>query len=188
MKSKNTILLLACTALLGFAGFATATDPIDAKAPAKEIVTEGYAADELWLDGFASYNFNGTADPWSYGAGATFFPGGGNLGFNVDYAIAMEGPADNAHRMNVGATYRLPLHPNVDAYLTGYAGYIVNEASLDALGNVEFGDTFQYGARTGLRYAPLANLPVALFADIGRTWADDGSGYNSARAGLTIFF
>lgn len=182
---KNIIAILLTALAIG-AGFAHATDAIDVKNP----ILEDYPViqDELQIDGFASYNFSGDAEPWGAGVGATFFPGGGNIGFNIDYSVIPNAGASDAQLVNVGATYRLNLTDDLDAYVTGIAGYLVNDFSLDQFGRTDFGDSFQYGGRAGIRYAPLPNTPIAVFADFGRTWVDSGDGYNSARAGLTVFF
>lgn len=144
--------------------------------------------DELWIDGFASYNFAGSNDPWSYGVGATFFPNGGAIGVGLDYSISPESAVNDAHVVNASLTYRMHLTDNIDAYASGLAGYNVSTIDFNALPNVEFDSLFSYGARAGIRYAPLPDANLAFFSDFGRTWVDGGRPYNSVRAGLSFFF
>lgn len=188
MKNKLLIALLLATAFLCAVGNPNTQAGELAKAPVAPVAPQGQV-DELWLDAFASYNFGGAADPWAYGIGATFFPGAGSIGFGVDYAYSGEAQADENHRLNVGATYRLPITDNMDVYGTGFAGFLTDASTgIDTFGNDTLNDVFSYGARAGIRFAPLANTPVAVFTDFGRTWDDGGAGYNTARAGLSIFF
>jgi len=145
--------------------------------------------DTLWLDGFVSLNIGQDTD-WSYGVGGTFFLFNENLGVSADYAISPDASTENSHAVNIGLTARHAVTDTLDLYLTGAIGYEVGKMeSLDDL-EQDLGAAVCGTVRAGGRFAPFGNAPVALFADIGRTFtfSDEVEDHTTARLGLTFFW